>query len=304
MSKNNVKAKKIYNVVTTVIVALIFVFLVTMVSVMLIQKKNGGESQVFGYYLFDVLTDSMSGTIEKGEVIVCKKVEDANDLEVGDIITFTAPSGQLKGYNETHRIVNIVYNDDGEIDYIETAGDKLYGGSIKKDDWHLSPDNVKAVFLKKSAFIGGLRTFLSHWYGYVVLIVIPLCTVFALIVIGFVRDKVAIEGENGANSGKITLENISEDDKKKLLDSLAEQHQNDTESDDETPLKEVENGINQQDNQAENYARNDTKAQETDVENGIKVQENKVESVLEKVVETHENSDDNIAKTDEKDCDN
>ncbi len=220
MSKPDSKAKRIYNIVTTIIVALIFVFLLTMVSVLLIQKKNGGESQLFGYYLFDVLTDSMSGTIEQGEVIICQKVDEVNDLEIGDIITFTAPSGQLKGYNETHRIVNIVYKGDGGIDYIETAGDKLYNGNIKKDEWHLSPDNVKAVFVKKSAFIGGLRNFLSHWYGYVILIAIPLCIVFTLIIVGFVRDRLALASQE--NQKALTLENLSDEDKKKLLESLAD----------------------------------------------------------------------------------
>lgn len=284
MSKNNVKAKKIYNVVTTIVVALIFVFLVAMVSVMLIQKKSGGESQVFGYYLFDVLTDSMSGTIEKGEVIVCKKVEDVNDLKVGDIITFTAPSGPLKGYNETHRIVNIVYKDDGSIDYIETAGDKLYGDSIKKDEWHLSPDNVKAVFLKKTAFIGGLRSFLSHWYGYVVLIVVPLCIVFALIVIGFVRDRVAIEGESVEKDVKISLENISDEDKKKLLESLVSSVENDAENGN----KVLENTDDTSSNEWENTA-------DTECENNVEIE---CENVGENVVKAQEKDVDNLPESD------
>lgn len=88
--KNISKAKKIYNVVSTVVVALIFVFLVALVALMLVQKKNGGETEIFGYYVFDVLTDSMSGTIEKGEVIVSKKVENKYALKVG-------------GYHHVHR---------------------------------------------------------------------------------------------------------------------------------------------------------------------------------------------------------
>ena len=120
--KNISKAKKIYNVVSTVVVALIFVFLVALVALMLVQKKNGGETEIFGYYVFDVLTDSMSGTIEKGEVIVSKKVENKYALKVGDIITFTAPSGVLKGYNETHRIVEIILDEDGNVQYYKTAG--------------------------------------------------------------------------------------------------------------------------------------------------------------------------------------
>ncbi len=213
------KAKKIYNIVSTAVVALIFVFLVVLVSVMMVQRKNGGEVSIFGYYMFDVVSDSMTGTIEKGEVIVSKKVDDANELKVGDIITFVAPSGPLSGYNETHRIHDIIYNDDGTIDYIKTAGDKLYDGEIKVDDWKLEPDGVKAVYVRKSAFIAGLREFLSHWYGYVVLIALPMCIVGALLIVSYVRDRVAQEREKEKeNAVSATLENMSDEDKQKLLE--------------------------------------------------------------------------------------
>lgn len=204
------KAKKIYSIVSTAVVALLFVFLVVVVAVMLIQRSSGGETSIFGYRLYDVLTDSMSGTIEPGEVIVCKEVDDVNALEVGDVIIFLAPNGN---YNETHRIIEIVRNDDGTIDYIRTQGDN----SPSADNWQLKPENVKAIYVRKSAFIGGLRGFLSNWYGYVVLIVIPMCLVIALVIGSFVKDKIALEKEELKAKG-VSLENISDEDKKKLLE--------------------------------------------------------------------------------------
>lgn len=57
---------------------------------------------------------------------------------------------------------------------------------------------------------------MSHWYGYVVLVVIPLCIVFGLIVAGFVRDKVALETEK--NKKSVSLDDLTEEEKRKLLD--------------------------------------------------------------------------------------
>lgn len=222
------KAKKIYNAVSTAIVALIFVFMVVMVAVILVQKSSGGESKIFGYYMYDVLTDSMSGTIEPGDVIMCKAVDDVNSLQVGDIITFKAPNGN---YNETHRIVEIARNDDGTVNYFKTKGDNAKA----VDNWQLNPQNVKAKYVKKSVFVGGLRKFMSNWYGYVVVVVIPLCIVFALIISSVVRDKLALEKEKEKEEGKITLSDISEEDKKKLLDNYINVDK--TDSDDES--KEV-----------------------------------------------------------------
>ena len=53
MKSNQSKAKKIYNAVSTVIVALIFVFMIVVVAVMLVQKNNGGETELFGYRMYD-----------------------------------------------------------------------------------------------------------------------------------------------------------------------------------------------------------------------------------------------------------
>lgn len=218
------KAKKIYNAVSTAIVALIFVFMVIVVAVMLVQKSSGGESKIFGYYMYDVLTDSMSGTIEPGDVIMCKAVDDVNSLQVGDIITFKAPNGN---FNETHRIVEIVRNDDGTVKYFKTKGDNAKA----VDNWQLDPQNVKAKYVKKSVFVGGLRKFMSNWYGYVVVVVIPLCIVFALIISSVVKDKLALEKQNEKEESKIALSDISEEDKKKLLENYADINQ--TDSDDE-----------------------------------------------------------------------
>lgn len=218
------KAKKIYNAVSTAIVALIFVFMVVVVAVILVQKSSGGESKIFGYYMYDVLTDSMSGTIEPGDVILCKAVDDVNSLQVGDIITFKAPNGN---YNETHRIVEIARNDDGTVKYFKTKGDNAKA----VDNWQLNPQNVKAKYVKKSVFVGGLRKFMSNWYGYVVVVVIPLCIVFALIISSVVRDKLALEKEKEKAEGKITLSDISEEDKKKLLENYINVDK--TDSDDE-----------------------------------------------------------------------
>ena len=236
--KNNEqsKAKKIYNVASTVVVALIFVFMIVVVAVMLIQKNSGGESKIFGYYMYDVLTDSMSGTIEPGDVILCKAVEDVNELKEGDIITFKAPNGN---YNETHRIIEIARNEDGSIKYFKTKGDN----SKEADNWELKPENVKAKYVKKSVFIGGLRRFMSHWYGYVAVVVIPLCIVFALIIASFVRDKVAIETEKKKENKKLTLDDISDEEKLKLLDSLKDENN-------------CENGMTIQDDIAEKTGEN------------------------------------------------
>lgn len=212
------KAKKIYNVISTVAVALVFLFLVITVAIMLWQRNGGKDASLFGYYTFNVVTDSMQDTINPGDVIIGKKV-DPNTLQEGDIITFTAPSGVLKGNNITHRIVHVEYSDDGSVLYFNTKGDNP---KVGEDNWNLSPSAVKAKYVKTSAFLGGFRTLLTKWYGYVLLIVLPLCVVFVLIITGYVKDKVAAEKQSNEEMNRDAdgsmLENLSDEEKKKLLE--------------------------------------------------------------------------------------
>lgn len=84
---------------------------------------------------------------------------------------------------------------------------------------------------------------MSHWYGYVAVVVIPLCIVFALIIASFVRDKVAIETEKKKENKKLTLDDISDEEKLKLLDSLKDENN-------------CENGMTIQDDIAEKTGEN------------------------------------------------
>lgn len=252
------KSKKIYNVVSTVIVALIFVFLVVVVAFMLVQRKEGKDVSIFGYYTFNVLTDSMKDTIYPGDVIIGKEV-DPQTLEQGDIITFIAPSGQLAGRNITHRIYEVHRGEDGKIDYFKTKGD-----NAKVDEWHLDPSAVKAKYVKTSKFITGFRKLLTKWYGYVVLIVLPLCVVFALVIAGFVQDKVALEKEKKNDEDKQKLlDNLSDEEKQKLLESYLNSNGiNENAGDDGNADETVWNGVN------ENKAKTDSNVDvETDAEN-------------------------------------
>lgn len=214
------KTRKIYNIVSTAIVAVVFVFLVVIVSLMLVQRKSGQDSKVFGYYMYDVLTDSMSGTIEPGDVILAKAVEDKYALKEGDIITFIAPSGPFKGENITHRIVRVEW--DGDKIYYCTKGDNP---NVGEDNWLLSPEAVKAKYVKKAVVIGGLRRFLTHWYGYILLIALPLTVVGVLIIVGAVRDRYAKERENAE-----AVANMTDEQKAKLLEQLLRSKNDDGES--------------------------------------------------------------------------
>ena len=96
-------AKKIWNVVSTVIVVLIVLFTVLLVGV-----------RLFGVQVFTVLSGSMEPTYHTGDLIYVKEV-DPEEVEVGDAITFVLPDETAA----THRVVRI----DADKQYFYTKGD-------------------------------------------------------------------------------------------------------------------------------------------------------------------------------------
>ncbi len=211
------KARKTFNIISSVVVALLFVFLLFALVVIVWGKVSGNDKPIFGYYLYDVVTGSMEPTIMTGDVILCKKVENVNNLKKYDVITFIAPSGQAAGHNVTHRIVDVVYNVDGvTVKYFLTKGD-----AKPQDEWQLNPNNVKAELVKVLPTLGKLRRFLLTPQGYIVLIFVPMLIVGILFIASFIKEKTKriVETENAENVVK--LDDLSQEEKNKLLSEFS-----------------------------------------------------------------------------------
>ena len=182
MSKpNNAKetkslAKKIFNIVWYVIFAFVVVCLLS-VGITLLR---GEQPSLFGYQMYYVLTDSMTGTIDKDDVVICKKY-DGGQLQVGDIIT------AIVGHNITHRIIVAPYQDEDGTWVIETKGD---ANSIA-DKVPVPVANVRATYVGTSGFLAGLMRFLSKWYGFATLIILPLVGVLIFEVHKVIKMKSA-----------------------------------------------------------------------------------------------------------------
>lgn len=100
--------KKIWNIVTSVIVALVILLAIALVGVRLV-----------GLQVFAVLSGSMEPTYHTGSLIYVKAV-DYRDLEAGDVITFMLDEDTVA----THRIVEVVADEtDPAVLRFRTKGD-------------------------------------------------------------------------------------------------------------------------------------------------------------------------------------
>lgn len=74
---------------------------------------------VFGYRTATMLTGSMAGTIDPGDIVVSVP-KPASEVEVGDVLTFQAPVADK--HVETHRVIAVRHTHDGKT-VVRTQGD-------------------------------------------------------------------------------------------------------------------------------------------------------------------------------------
>ena len=100
--------KKIWNIITTIIVGIVVILAILLVGV-----------RVAGYDVYTVLSGSMEPTYHVGSIIYVKDV-DPFELESGDVITFMLSEDTLA----THRIVEVVPDEEDEsVIRFRTKGD-------------------------------------------------------------------------------------------------------------------------------------------------------------------------------------
>ena len=153
-------ARKIINALSTVVL----IFLVTIVVMVFVSRMNGQSPSVFGLTFFRVQTDSMEPTLMVGDVILDKKAK-AEEISVGDIVTYKCLQGELSGQTITHRVVKGPDLKDG-VYYFTTQGDKK--GSVP--DVEISYDQIEGKFERKLQIIGKLYNFFLSPAGLIVFI--------------------------------------------------------------------------------------------------------------------------------------
>ncbi len=186
------KLKKVLEVVSDIL--LVFILIIAIViTVMTFTSKNSdvGVGNVFGYTPFTIQSDSMKPAFETGDMIIAKEVKNVNELKIGDVITYTTVLTDSEGRsirgNNTHRILDIVYNHDGTINNFVTKGDAI----DMEDTVPVTPDSILGKQINsgydengnlreglKIVGLGHALEFLQSRTGFMICIIIPLALFF------------------------------------------------------------------------------------------------------------------------------
>jgi len=154
------------------ILLIIAAFLLYLTIASKIYAKKG-EAYEPKFSLYTIISPSMEPNLRVYDIILDQRIDSVNDIKIGDIITFISTSSISSNKTVTHRVIDIIVDEEGKYHY-QTKGDN----NISPDSAYADYDNVIGKVLVKIPQLGRVQFFLANRGGWLVAIVIP-----ALIVI-------------------------------------------------------------------------------------------------------------------------
>ena len=148
------------------IILCIILIPILVVNLTLITKSVMYPDKVpdfFGYKPFIVLSASMEPTIMTGDLVIVKEVNDANALQVNDVISFRDKKDQVI----THRITAID-NTEG-LEFV-TKGDN----NNTEDSSKVKADSLEGKYLARIPMLGSFAMFLQEPIGLLIFVVTPI----------------------------------------------------------------------------------------------------------------------------------
>ena len=215
----NPKVKKGFKITGNVLFWIFFVLALSMTIFAFTARASATGAPQFGNkVLLTVQSESMTGTFDKGDLIVCEVREEDQivDYEIGDVITFVYNGEETDYENKviSHRIVDKYGS--GEDAKYTTQGDNSKTNPYPEKG-KTSLDNIKAKWTgKRIPVLGSIIGFLQSSVGFLVCVVIPLALFFVYEVVQLIliiRDM----------RGKKTMKNISKEQEEMIKQKAIEE---------------------------------------------------------------------------------
>ena len=182
------KKEPLFKVLIGVISYAIFIWLLLIGVTLLIYvldikiRAAKGDYSSPTYNAYVVLTGSMLPEIQVYDVVLTKKVK-ADDLKVGDVITFASADTRFLGTIITHRIKQKEFKSDTKTYSFQTKGDN---NNVVDSAW-VPEGNIYGKVILKIPKLGYLQEFLAADGGWIIVILIPCLAVISYDIVKLVK---------------------------------------------------------------------------------------------------------------------
>ncbi len=165
LRKKRIKKAWVRMIVWLIVILLLPVFIFFSI---VIVNPNAGHN-FFGYTFYIVESESMKPVFDVNDCIIVKNVFTREDIQIGVDITFIRESD---GQTVTHRIIDIVEEENGDVSYITRGVHNLTA-----DSGSVSYENIIGVRVKTVAWLGQTIMFFRTTYGIITFLAIFVCII-------------------------------------------------------------------------------------------------------------------------------
>ena len=225
------KLSKILHIIVDVLVILVLIVSV-LIATLSLTSKSSGVPNIFGVAPLSVQSDSMSGTFETGDLIICKVTNDPSfEYQKDDIVTFPIEINGVEVLN-THRITEVIKDDNNT--YYQTQGDNKDTNPTADEILQTSSTIVAQYTGVKIGGLGTVLSFLRTQLGFFLCVLLPMIIFFLYEAVRVVLNVIAYNKEKALEEAKASVAGaeLTEEQKKKAIEEyLASLNENKDETD-------------------------------------------------------------------------
>lgn len=152
------------NIIYKIIRSFLYAFVALLLIVIIVQRVSNNNLSIGGFRVFMIVSESMKGEYEIGDILVSKKV-DANKIKVGDNVTYLGEEKELEGLIITHKVIK-KYEKDGQDMFVTK------GLTNEVEDPSIRYDQIYGKVIYKTVVLSFIARMMNNKLTYYILFVI------------------------------------------------------------------------------------------------------------------------------------
>ena len=186
----NIREKIENNIVYKILRTFIYVVVFLLLFIIVVQKVTHNNLSVGGVRVFMIVSESMKGEYEIGDILISKSVP-PEEINVGDNVTYLGEKGPLKGIIVTHKVV----------EKMETGGTVYYttkGIANDIEDPRIGYDQIYGKVIYKTIILSAIAKLMNNQLTYYILFTLVALIISIEIVSAiFIKDDKESEEDDG-----------------------------------------------------------------------------------------------------------
>ena len=186
----NIREKIENNIVYKILITFIYVVVFLLLFIIVVQKVTHNNLSVGGVRVFMIVSESMKGEYEIGDILISKSVP-PEEINIGDNVTYLGEKGPLKGIIVTHKVV----------EKMETGGTVYYttkGIANDIEDPRIGYDQIYGKVIYKTIILSAIAKLMNNQLTYYILFTLVALIISIEIVSAiFIKDDKESEEDDG-----------------------------------------------------------------------------------------------------------